>query len=143
MTRLYVKNSNYNILSNESCAVNKGLTYVATTDDIKDFEPFGLDGKVYAVHQASLNKDGGYSEMIVSEVETIKSLEDVDEVWGEYEITCPVCGCEQGDSWEMDDESDDEFCENCGATYSYTRNVEVTYSSSLVKYPKHKKYKRR
>lgn len=49
------------------------------------------------------------------------------------EITCPWCGSEQGDSWEADDSDDECMCEDCGNTYAYERNYEVTYSSNRVK----------
>ena len=48
------------------------------------------------------------------------------------EITCPWCGHEQSDSWEVSDSSDDEECGNCDKRYSYERHVEVTYCSSRV-----------
>jgi len=45
---------------------------------------------------------------------------------GTQEITCPWCGNEIGDSWECGDDGKEE-CENCGHSYSYERNVDVTY----------------
>jgi len=49
------------------------------------------------------------------------------------EITCPYCGYER-ESWEMDDEEDDYECGNCGSTFSYQREVSVSYCSQ----PKYK-----
>lgn len=49
------------------------------------------------------------------------------------EITCPFCGYEM-ESWEMDDEEDDYECGNCGSTFSYQREVSVSYCSQ----PKYK-----
>ena len=48
------------------------------------------------------------------------------------EITCPYCGCEI-ESWEMDDEDEEHICENCGSTFSYQRDVTVSYCSQPVK----------
>lgn len=51
------------------------------------------------------------------------------EQYGTSEIVCPWCGYEHSDSWECAD-SDDEFeCAECGKPFSYTREVEVTYTS--------------
>lgn len=44
------------------------------------------------------------------------------------EITCPYCGLSFTDSWEMSDSGDEE-CSYCGNTYSYQRDIEVTYST--------------
>ena len=72
---------------------------------------------------------------------TPKLEEDVEEMLFEDEITCPVCGSKQSDSWEACDDSDDEHCDDCGATYSYERNIEVSYTSNVVKYPKYEEFK--
>ena len=69
-----------------------------------------------------------------------KDESDVDSIWSEDEITCPVCGSKQSDSWESSDESDDEYCYDCGCTYGFTRNIEVSYRSQLIKYPKFEKF---
>jgi len=49
----------------------------------------------------------------------------------EGNITCPYCGNEVGDSWEMSDSGEEE-CGECGSKFDYEREVEITYSS----YPK-------
>lgn len=48
------------------------------------------------------------------------------------EITCPWCGYEQMDSYEMSDSDDECECGNCEKIFSYERHIEVTYSSSRV-----------
>ncbi|GGN64422.1 hypothetical protein [Oceanobacillus indicireducens] len=48
------------------------------------------------------------------------------------EITCPWCGYELGDSWELADSDDECECNNCDKIFSYERHIEVTYSSSRV-----------
>jgi DNA-directed RNA polymerase subunit RPC12/RpoP len=47
------------------------------------------------------------------------------------EITCPWCGCEQGDSWEAND-SDEHECDYCGREYEHTRDVDVTYCTEKI-----------
>lgn len=44
------------------------------------------------------------------------------------EVVCPYCGKEQSDSWELGDDGDMD-CGYCEREFSYTRDVEVTYSS--------------
>lgn len=51
------------------------------------------------------------------------------------EITCPWCGYEYHDSWEDSDENEEEECPDCGGVFSYTREVEVTYSSERKRAP--------
>jgi hypothetical protein len=43
------------------------------------------------------------------------------------ELTCPYCGCEAGDSWEVSGDDGDYECGDCGETFLYSRHVEVTY----------------
>lgn len=45
-------------------------------------------------------------------------------------IVCPYCGYEESDSLEHTWDYDDEYeCENCGKTFSWERNVLVSYTS--------------
>ena len=64
-------------------------------------------------------------------VEYIDEILDENEVYGSNEIKCPYCGSELSDSWECSDD-DTIDCESCGSEYSYTRNVEVSYTSNLI-----------
>ena len=48
------------------------------------------------------------------------------------DITCPHCGSEDRDSWEASDSDDEHCCDTCGSVFSYERNIEVTYSSSVI-----------
>jgi len=45
------------------------------------------------------------------------------------EIVCPYCGHEKSDSWEMADQEDSYECGDCGETFSYVRNISVSYTS--------------
>lgn len=49
-----------------------------------------------------------------------------------YEIVCPYCGYEYGDSWECDDE-ETLTCPHCDKDFFSERNVEVTYSTHRIK----------
>jgi DNA-directed RNA polymerase subunit RPC12/RpoP len=49
------------------------------------------------------------------------------------DVVCPYCGETHGDSWEWAQDSDDAMkCDHCGKTFSYYRNIEVTYTSSRI-----------
>ena len=48
----------------------------------------------------------------------------------ENEIVCPYCGEKENDSWEAEDDGEIEC--DCGETFEFVRNIEITYSS----YPK-------
>lgn len=45
------------------------------------------------------------------------------------EIVCPYCLYEYSDSWEFTKDFGEEECTNCGKTFSYSRYVEVSYST--------------
>lgn len=47
-------------------------------------------------------------------------------------IICPHCFYRQGDEWEMNDEEDNFTCVNCEKKFSYTKDITVYYSSSLL-----------
>ena len=53
----------------------------------------------------------------------------------ESEITCPICGHVDRDSWEEDDENDEYQCGMCGAVLEVSREVEVTYSATVKELP--------
>jgi DNA-directed RNA polymerase subunit RPC12/RpoP len=69
------------------------------------------------------------------------SEEEIDHEYTE-EITCPHCGYAYHDSWEYgshsehheyDNMSDEMECEQCEKEFTWSRNVEVTYSSQPKK----------
>ncbi|MDU6113799.1 MAG: hypothetical protein E6649_05245 [Paeniclostridium sordellii] len=75
----------------------------------------------------------------IVELEYFKFDEDIDdlETFGEDEITCPVCGSKQSDSWEYSCYSDTNICDDCGSEYDWSREVEVTYNSQATKIGEH------
>jgi len=46
------------------------------------------------------------------------------------DITCPNCGYENGDSWEVSEDSGEDTCGNCGCEFEFERHIEVTYSTT-------------
>jgi hypothetical protein len=62
----------------------------------------------------------------------IKDMPKEDNLSFKEEITCPHCGHEESDSWDASDEEESRDCDVCGSVFSYTREVEVTYTSIMV-----------
>ncbi len=50
-------------------------------------------------------------------------------------LTCPICGFEDNDSFELSD-NDDEYQCACGAVLEIERDYEITYSAKVVQLPK-------
>ena len=46
-----------------------------------------------------------------------------------FEIVCPYCGYEHGDSWEQSGDDGDIDCDECGKEFTYNRDIEVSYST--------------
>lgn len=45
------------------------------------------------------------------------------------QITCPYCGYEDDDSWEMTEENELHECGNCEKYFDVERHLRITYSS--------------
>ena len=45
------------------------------------------------------------------------------------EITCPYCRHVNHDSWEVGSDDGELECDECGKTFTFTRNVSVTYTT--------------
>lgn len=63
-----------------------------------------------------------------------KKHEEETEIDSEYttNITCPHCGYENEDSWEMTVDDDDIDCEVCYKHFNYIKEVSVTYSTFKI-----------
>lgn len=46
--------------------------------------------------------------------------------------TCPHCGFEDNDAWELTEEESETTCGSCGMEYWYTRNVLISYSTQKL-----------
>lgn len=46
-------------------------------------------------------------------------------------IVCPYCGFEDGDSWELDSDGEDDYqCGSCEKEFSYERDISITYTTT-------------
>lgn len=45
------------------------------------------------------------------------------------EIVCPYCGCIDRDSWEVQPDSADMQCGDCGETFDYNRIITIQYET--------------
>jgi transcription elongation factor Elf1 len=48
------------------------------------------------------------------------------------EPICPYCGHEQSDFWEMTGEDGDCDCGNCSRRFTWSRYIDVTYSTEPI-----------
>ena len=99
---------------------------LAIADDVELWDrAIELDGKFYSVCCSQGNR---YK---------IRELERFDveekENWDTSEITCPICGYENSDSWEYDSDEGECECGYCGATLEWSRDVCVSYSAEVKK----------
>lgn len=85
-----------------------------------------IGDKLYSCQTSRRIKEGHIT--CVSEIDFSK----YDWLKIENEVTCPYCGSEKSDSWELDDEGEFE-CDCCGSEYSYSREVEVSYWTRPIK----------
>lgn len=138
--KIYTGLKNYKILSEEKYELRDDLKFLGEFSSEIDFgDTLEINGLIYKICSATCNKEGGYSEAIAEEI----ILNDKDEIGEtcESELTCPVCGYEESDSWELSDSEEDHECGGCGAVLSYERDFTVEYRASLVEYPDVKKIK--
>jgi DNA-directed RNA polymerase subunit RPC12/RpoP len=50
----------------------------------------------------------------------------------ESEVICPYCGYVARDSWELSGDDGENTCGRCEKEYNYTRNVEITYTTTPI-----------
>lgn len=93
--------------------------------ELKIFSIYEYNNKYYVPCCIDRKKD--YA--VVTEIKLNKTGKEFD---CENNIKCPYCGYEDFDSWEADDSSDENECGKCGLSFSYTRWIEITYSSKPV-----------
>jgi len=93
------------------------------------YEVFNFNGKWYVLGIVAANKEYGGAHLLKNFDLTATETEY------EREITCPICGYVDRDSWETDDEEDDYYCRQCGAILEVERNVEVTYWATVKELP--------
>jgi hypothetical protein len=106
---------------------SKEYSILATEKEVPFDEILEINGKLYTCCSRTLNKDSD-NRIIVEEV----SFNKEEDLKIKEEVTCPYCGYELSDSWEMDDYDDEVYCDGCKSFYSYERHTEVTYWSRPV-----------
>ena len=47
-------------------------------------------------------------------------------------ITCPYCGHQDQDSWEMTEESSEDDCGRCGGRFLVSMYIQVSYTSRPI-----------
>lgn len=128
----------YNINS-----INDRIDLFNKTKDIEDLEPIVETEQNISGYSAIKIDDNYYSvcsttyengQPIYSIVEKFEVSDDFDdECFREDYIKCPVCGWENLDSFECSDYNENYICGQCGSVLSYGREIEVTYTTKLVK----------
>lgn len=78
------------------------------------------------------NKNLGYEYIGVREINI--DFEKKEEEYTNY-ITCPVCGKEENDSLEYEEDEGEYEC-GCGAILSYVRQITIDYSTEVKEMPK-------
>jgi transcription elongation factor Elf1 len=48
-------------------------------------------------------------------------------------IVCPYCGYTHIDSWQFPSDYETLLCSKCGKKFSYTRHIDVQYSTKKIK----------
>lgn len=87
-----------------------------------------IDGEYYAV--------GVYSYPKCSAgVHKIEINFDPEERNYEDSLTCPYCGYEDLDSFELEDNSEEHPCSKCGGIISYERVTTIEYNTAPKKAP--------
>ncbi len=108
---------------------------VDDNEDIWD-KPLFVDDKFYHVCCRQGNNH------TIRELEYYKFNEDLSYLDEDNEdnIKCPVCGYEESDCYEYDnDECDNHQCQGCGSTLSWSREYTVTYNTVAKKVNQFKK----
>lgn len=109
------------------------LDFLLQTNDLEFEDKFSFEGKIYGFCSLDLDR-----EIAIVEEFYIKEMEDY-EYHNTDELTCPYCGYEDSDSWELYDQEDERDCPVCGGVFGYSREVTVSYYSKKVKEPEIKK----
>lgn len=113
--RQYAIDDNYEDIKEE---------FVVSEKFVENIEPFTCNGILYSPHcYIPKAKTAIYEKKIIPE--------EVD-CRGSDEIVCPYCGERETDSWDCSDSGDNVYCEACGGTYGYEREVWITYDSYKI-----------
>lgn len=111
-------------------------TLLQEWDEVKPFKILNVDEKT-DLWEGAINLNNKFYYVCCSQGNNyqLRELEqfkiDEKETFDENEIKCPICGYEDVDSWEYDNESGEKECVGCGALLEWSREVIVTYSAEI------------
>lgn len=115
----------YNILTKKI----KDYPFIKTikNDNISVYDVLKVNDIFYSV-QITQGCDIGLVKLETLELDNVESNY-------ESEITCPICGCQEQDSWEYKSDCDEYECGCCGAVLEYNREVTVEYRTIVKEKP--------
>jgi transcription elongation factor Elf1 len=48
------------------------------------------------------------------------------------ELTCPHCGYEHSDAWELSENDGEISCDRCSEEFSFVRNISISYTTKKL-----------
>lgn len=107
------------------------IIFYTTSDSINRLGTYRIDNEYYRWCTGRKGEDGLYSYIGVKKLEM--NFDNKEEEYEQY-IKCPICGDEEYDSWEYDEDEGEYTC-NCGAELEYVRSITVEYSTEVRTIP--------
>lgn len=124
---LYLQNENNHKIGSRDWHKMKEFKRFEIDDSIKLTEnPIKINNKYYTWSSCCIK----HKHFIIKEIESF----DMENDTANYNsnLICPVCGYENLDSFELDEQDSNYRCENCFSVLSYEREITVTYNADLV-----------
>ena len=72
------------------------------------------------------------NELYIRRLYADSDLPEEEETYNEDCLTCPYCGYENKDSFELPDEDDEYVCPRCGSVLKYNKRITVSYDVEVV-----------
>lgn len=123
MTKICLLDKSYRSFDKTSEELLKNLL-IDTNEKVECGDQFKYKGKFYTVVRSRPKEDIAICKEFIYKDRTNYCNED--------EITCPYCGYTNPNSWESGESEDREICDMCGSTFSWEREVEVSYNSTPI-----------
>ena len=103
-------------------------TYIGETDQEIQLGAFvKLNNRYYRCCMLDLSNDSSYVQFVNDYIPR-----DDDTYTNNY-LTCPYCGYEDENSFELPDEDDEYECPQCKSILKYNRQITVSYDVQVVK----------
>ena len=131
-TKLYLRDSEQGIMSEASQHEYIG----EMKDEFKIGHILKIKDKLYTCVQTSFNAEALFDPITFKDFEHCEELETYEDAW-----TCPLCGYEDYDSYELDNSKIDYECPGCGAITKYEVEYTANYSVTLIQAPEIKELK--